>query len=167
MFHWRSKVSALWLHARTKLHDRIWSLYTETRYSSVHSTSICFTIQTNKEDTETKKKRVWNHFSSSGSNTKASFKTNYTIYIYIYNYTLFDWNDLRGIQEKMEPETMQTDSLLLFLHVFCEFFLKNIKLSFVVFSQNVTNISRRRRWGRARIKCFVVFSSFYVKVSII
>lgn len=88
-------------------------------------------------------------------------------YIYIYNYTLFDWNDLRGIQEKMEPETIQTDSLLLFLHVFCEFFLKNIKLSFVVFSQNVTNISRRRRWGRARIKCFVVFSSFYVKVSII
>lgn len=155
MFHWRSKVSALWLHARTKLHDRIWSLYTETRYSSVHSTSICFTIQTNKEDTETKKKRVWNHFSSSGSNTKASFKTNYTIYIYIYIIT-------HCLTEMISEGFKRKWSLKRCKLTLCFCFYMLSVNSFWTICQVLLFFSRTSQTFPEE-----VFSSFYVKVSII
>ena len=135
MFQWRSKVSALWLHARTELHDGMWSLYTETLYSSVHSTSVCFKIQTKKIQRRQKRNGCEIISCPQAATRRPHLKL---IIQYIYNYTLFDcqhdeWNDLWGIQEKMEPETIQTGSLLLFLNVFFEFSLNDMKFSFVVF----------------------------------
>lgn len=101
MFQWRSKVSALWLHARTELHDGMWSLYTETLYSSVHSTSVCFKIQTKKIQRRQKRNGCEIISCPQAATQRPHLKL---IIQYIYNYTLFDcqhdeWNDLWDSRE--------------------------------------------------------------------